>query len=160
MTETSLQTPDKYQDVLFEKPVIDMFSDLIVEDDELYAVVLHILNSIQKKELVTVKSITNSVVLERRVLLKKGKRNFFDMQNENMSRGAATKAVENLIKMSLLHVQYDQRLKIYGLTKRGVQVATVVFEHYKKECIRKQQQEAAEGTFHTTAPTTPITPNN
>lgn len=158
MAETSLQTPDKYQDVLFEKPVVDMFCDLIVEDDELNAVILHILDSVQKSELVTIKSITNSVCLERRVLVRKGKRKIFDVQKENMSRGAATKAVENLIKMSLLHVRYDQRLKIYGLTKRGIQVSGAVYQHNVKKFM--EQQAAVEGTFHTTAPITPSTPNN
>ncbi|MGN4128062.1 hypothetical protein ACMGD3_24110 [Lysinibacillus sphaericus] len=155
MAETSLQTPDRYQDVLFDEPVIDMFFNLIVEDEELSAVLVHILNSIQTKELVTIKSITNSVCLERRVLLKKGKRKMFDIQKENMSRGAATKAVENLIKMSLLHVRYDQRLKIYALTKRGLQVGAVVYKHFKE-----QQEATSVSTFHTTSATTTITPND
>jgi len=160
MAETSLQTPDKYQDILFDKPVIEMFCDLIVEDEELNAVILHVLDSVQKAELVTIKSITNSVCLERRVLIKKGKRKIFDIQEENMSRGAATKAVENLIKMSLLHVRYDQRLKIYGLTKRGIQVAGAVYQHNKK-LYMEQQAITAEGTFHTTGPNSEsITPNN
>ena len=116
----------EYKNVSLTKEIVEMFADIIQEDEWMLEVFYYIVKRRQdEKEKfigVTVNEISKDVKLERPVKVVKGKHANFEIQTTNIHRQAAGKIVDKLLAMSLLSYKPLTPYKYLFITKRGLQV--------------------------------------
>lgn len=122
----------QYKDVLFSDDVAKMFSEIVIDTPELYEIMLLFFKMTQQAKAVSITTIVENVIVNRRVAKSKGRRTFYEETQTNIARGAAIKAVEQLEKMSLIYSEPVQRTFVYYLTERGVQLSPYILQHYKE----------------------------
>jgi hypothetical protein len=116
----------EYKNVSLTKEIVEMFADIIQEDEWMFEVFYYIVKRRQDEKDnfigVTVNEISKDVKLERPVKVIKGKHTNFEIQTTNIHRQAAGKIVDKLLAMSLLSYKPLTPYKYFFLTKRGLQV--------------------------------------
>jgi hypothetical protein len=122
----------EYKNVIFQKEIVTMFTDIVEEDHWMRSVFIYIAKRSQADGKnfsgVTVNEISNHVTLERPVKVVNGKHTNFKVQTTNIHRQAAGKIVDKLLSMSLLSYKPLIPYKYFFITKRGLQVINEIVE--------------------------------
>jgi hypothetical protein len=122
----------EYKNVAFTKEILDMFTDIVIDDQWMLSVFVYIAKRSQAEGKnfvgVTVNEITRDVTLERPVKVINGKHTNFKMQTTNIHRQAAGRIVDKLLAMSLLSYKPLIPYKYFFITKRGIQVIQEIIQ--------------------------------
>ena len=101
---------EKYQTIKFTDEVVNMFADILEQDEILYSVFLYIGNVVNKQfqetkymRGISINEIVENVVIDRRVKKTKGKSYSLEVERTNISRRSAEISVSTLSSMSLIY---------------------------------------------------------
>ncbi|MDM5185926.1 hypothetical protein QUF99_00180 [Bacillus sp. DX4.1] len=134
---------EKYQTIRFTDEVVNMFADILEQDEILYNVFLYIGNVVntQFQETnymrgISINEIVENVVIDRRVKKTKGKSYSLEVERTNISRRSAEISVSTLSSMSLIYEKVMHPYKFLISTYRGQQV---LIELGKRKKINKER---------------------
>lgn len=120
---------EKYKQNKFTEEVVEMFADIIEEDEILYNVFHYIGSQVNKQYQetkymrgISINEIVESVVIDRRVKKPKGKSYSLKLERTNISRRSAEGSVATLASMSLITEKIMHPYKFLISTIRGQQV--------------------------------------
>ncbi|RKJ73679.1 hypothetical protein D7X33_20465 [Butyricicoccus sp. 1XD8-22] len=122
-----------YESVKFPENVCDMFADMVLQDIVLKDVFLFIAERFQTKEYATITTISENIVISRRVGHREKKTLKYEVKNMNIERKTTQKLVDQLYFMSLIYIQPKLPYKEILLTPRGIQVVLRVTEKLKNK---------------------------
>jgi hypothetical protein len=134
---------EKYQTIKFADEVVNMFADILEQDEILYSVYLLYIGNIVNKQFqetkymrgISINEIVENVVIDRRVKKKKKKRKSYSLEVErtNISRRSAEISVSTLSSMSLIYEKTMHPYKFLISTYRGQQVLIELGKRKKKD---------------------------
>lgn len=125
----------KYRELLFTQREVEMFAD-ILESDDIYRKILHFMViKLHGKENVTVASISENVLANRRVKVQKKKTYQFEIQKAPLDRKATERVIDKLSGMSLVYFENMRPYKLLYLTDRG----KMVFQELQKRHNEKRK---------------------
>ncbi|TKI85093.1 hypothetical protein [Bacillus mycoides] len=134
---------EKYQTIKFADEVVNMFADILEQDEILYSVFLYIGNIVNKQfqettymRGISINEIVENVVIDRRVKKTKGKSYSLEVERTNISRRSAEISVSTLSSMSLIYEKTMHPYKFLILTYRGQQV---LIELGKRKKVNKER---------------------
>lgn len=139
----------KYEKVKFSDEILDMFIDILEEDQPVIRVLYYIAQELKDKEKpsseqdgtingVTINNIVENVKIERLVRHNKGKSYKYETEITHIHRKTAERIIDKLLSMSLLYYKPVKPYKIIYLTYRGKQILKRLYER-KKETINKKE---------------------
>ena len=130
----------KYKDVKFNDPLIlDMFSDIVEEDEVLLKVLVHIRETIRLQQSVkkvigvSVSDIINNVEVTRQLRKTKGNTYVYELAVTNIHRKTAEKIADKLQSMSLIYYTELKPYKYFHITERGDQVVKRIANRKKEK---------------------------
>ena len=130
----------KYKDVKFNDPLIlDMFSDIVEEDEVLLKVLVHIRETIRLQQSVkkvigvSVSDIINNVEVTRQLRKTKGNTYVYELAVTNIHRKTAEKIADKLQSMSLIYYTELKPYKYFHITERGDTKVVKRIANRKKE---------------------------
>lgn len=131
---------EKYQTIKFTDEVVNMFADILEQDEILYSVFLYIGNVVNKQfqetkymRGISINEIVENVVIDRRVKKTKGKSYSLEVERTNISRRSAEISVSTLSSMSLIYEKTMHPYKFLISTYRGQQVLIELGKRKKSE---------------------------
>ncbi|EJQ43613.1 hypothetical protein IEQ_04941 [Bacillus cereus BAG6X1-2] len=120
---------EKYKQNKFTEEVVEMFADIIEEEEILYKVFHYIGSQVNKQYQetkymrgISINEIVESVVIDRRVKKARGKSYSLELERTNISRRSAEGSVATLASMSLITEKIMHPYKFLISTIRGQQV--------------------------------------
>ncbi|MDR4173394.1 hypothetical protein CN327_30515 [Bacillus cereus] len=120
---------EKYKIIKFPDEVVNMFADILEEDEILYNVFHYIGSEVNKQYQetkymrgISINEIVGNVVIDRRVKKLKGKSYSLEVERTNISRRSAEVSVSTLSSMSLITEKIMHPYKFLISTIRGQQV--------------------------------------
>ena len=120
---------EKYQQNKFTEEMVEMFADIIEEDEILYNVFHYIGSQVNKQYQetkymrgISINEIVEHVVIDRRVKKPKGKSYSLKLERTNISRRSAESSVGTIASMSLITEKVMHPYKFLISTIRGQQV--------------------------------------
>ncbi|KWU54483.1 hypothetical protein AWW70_03370 [Bacillus mycoides] len=120
---------EKYKQNKFTQEVVEMFADIIEEEEILYNVFHYIGSQVNKQYQetkymrgISINEIVENVVIDRRVKKPKGKSYSLEIERTNISRRSAEGSVGTLASMSLITEKIMHPYKFLISTIRGQQI--------------------------------------
>ncbi|MDQ0255498.1 putative transcriptional regulator [Evansella vedderi] len=126
----------KYKDVNLTPELRKMFADVVNSDTTLKKTLFTIGQHTLKKEDhfgITIKEITERVVLERRKMIGKSKK--YEIVKTNIDRKSAERTVDRLLSMGLCYYRSVPPSKVINITTRGKEVLAELKKLLKGEDI-------------------------
>lgn len=120
----------KYENISLPTDIVDMFVEVLKQDDLNYAVLRPILEKHKLGQPCTIAQLIENIKVDRRV----GKRNketnslMFAIEKTNIDRKAAEKIVDRLSYMGLIYSTPELPYKRLYLTRRGIQIIKAYME--------------------------------
>lgn len=127
----------KYEEVLLDEQMCAMFASLVQQDTVNVKVLFFIAHCEQQGKLVTVKTITDNVLVKRKKGLKDAENKLvsFSTIEGEIDRKTAERIVDRLAYASLIYFDVQLPTKFIRLTKRGVQVAMLIHQQLRRNSL-------------------------
>lgn len=128
------ENAEKYSSLKFDERVLEMFSDIVAQEESNIRMLFYIVNCHKEQKKVTVTSICENVKMPRRVARRNAKNEIvaYDKLEDFMDRKTAERIIERLVGASLIYFEVQLPHKFIGLTERGKQVALHIVSKKKK----------------------------
>lgn len=124
----------QFEQIKFDDEQCKLFTEIFSQDVTNIKVLFFIAQCEKSKKQVTVKSISENVMIERRYGVKnyKGSVTSFDVNEGYIDRKTAERIVDRLAYASLIYFEVQHPYKFIRLTERGVQIAINIQKKIKK----------------------------
>lgn len=112
-----------FENVRFTNEVINMFADLIADNEPTLKVIFYILKNHKNDKPTTIQDIVDNVKVIRRVAKRKGKKVIgYEMAEAPLDRKTAERIVDRLYYMTLISIEEKLPYKQLYISNRGDQV--------------------------------------
>lgn len=112
-----------FENVRFTNEVINMFADLIADNEPTLKVIFYILKNHKNDKPTTIQDIVDNVKVIRRVAKRKGKKVIgYEMAEAPLDRKTAERIVDRLYYMTLISIEEKLPFKQLYISNRGDQV--------------------------------------
>jgi hypothetical protein len=130
---------DLHKKVVFPKDVINLFTDIIINDPVSWKVFIYIGRSLKEQQKtvnhirgITVNDIVENVKIERKERVPKGRTFVYQKAITNIDRKAAERIVDKLLDMSLLYYTPVKPYKFLYMSNRGWQITEEIINRKKE----------------------------